>query len=67
MDAQVRTMAICVLCKCGLDTTRPHAIVHHDYAHQDCAARYDARDLGALPDPADTMGSEWPDIEEDEQ
>jgi hypothetical protein len=56
MDAQVKTAAICVLCKCGLDTTRPHAIVHHDYAHEDCAQRYDSRDLGAIELPEDFRG-----------
>lgn len=66
MDAQVSTFAVCVLCKEFLDTTQPHAIVKHDYAHLHCADEYDARDLGGLPDPGDLMGSEWPEDEEDD-
>jgi len=56
MRDTVKTMAICVLCKCGLDTTRPHAIVKHDYAHPDCADRHDARDLGGIELPEDYRG-----------
>jgi hypothetical protein len=56
MRDQVKTAAICVLCRCGLDLNQPHAIVKHDYAHQDCADRYDARDLGSIDYPEDFRG-----------
>lgn len=45
---RVRTADICFVCKCSLDTTAPHAIVNHEYAHLDCADTWDARDLGAV-------------------
>lgn len=66
MDAQVSTVALCCVCKDFLNTIEPHAIVNHDYAHLTCADEHDSRDLGALPDPGDLMGSEWPDIDEEE-
>lgn len=50
MDAQVKA-AICIVCKCSLDMSAPHAIVNHDYAHLDCADAHDARDLGSLDLP----------------
>jgi len=46
MLLKVKTMAICVLCKCGLDLTQPHAIVKSDYAHLKCADEYDSREWG---------------------
>lgn len=46
MDVQVRTAAICWLCKCSIDLHEPHAIVKSDYAHLDCADAYDAREWG---------------------
>jgi len=58
------TVAICVLCKCALDTSRPHAIVKHDYAHQDCAERYDARDMGGLDLPP-YVEDQWPEQDEE--
>lgn len=61
MLQQVKTAAICGLCKCGLDTTEPHAIVKHDYAHLACADEHDSRDQGGgdLPPFADeTEGCE---------
>lgn len=66
MDMEVKAAAICGICKCSLDIHAPHAIVNHDYAHLDCADEYDSRDLGGLPDPGDLMGSEWPDIIDEE-
>lgn len=66
MDAQVSTVAVCSLCNGFLDTTQPHAIVKHDYAHLDCADAHDSKDLGGLPDPGDLMGSEWPDIDDED-
>lgn len=67
MDMQVHAAAICIVCKCSVDVHAPHAILQHDYAHLDCADEYDSRDLGALPDPGDLMGSEWPDIDDEEE
>jgi len=65
MRDQVKTMAICVLCQCGLDTTRPHAIVNHDYAHEDCAARHDSRDLGGMDLPP-YVEDQWPEQDEED-
>lgn len=46
MDAQVSTVMVCVLCNDFLDTTQPHAIVKHDYAHLNCADEYDSHEWG---------------------
>lgn len=56
MLQQVKTAAICVICKCSVDTNEPYAIVKHDYAHQDCADAYDSRDLGGIEYPEDFQG-----------
>jgi len=51
MDTHAKPAAICVLCKCSLDTHAPHAIVKHDYAHLDCADVYDSLDMGGMDLP----------------
>lgn len=69
MDAQVSTTVLCCVCKQFLDTLAPHAIVKSDYAHIDCADAYDARAWKWREfehDPADLMGSQWPDIDDGE-
>ena len=51
MDMEVKSAAICCLCKCSVDLHEPYKIVKHDYAHVDCADAYDARDLGGMDLP----------------
>lgn len=51
MLTKVTNAAICCVCKCSVDTHAPHAILHHEYAHLDCADEYDSRDLGGIDLP----------------
>jgi hypothetical protein len=46
MDALAKTVVICALCRCPLDTREDHAVVRSDYAHLKCADEYDAREWG---------------------
>ena len=46
MDDQLKTIAVCCVCKDWLDLREPHAIVKSDYAHLKCADDFDSCEWG---------------------